>query len=337
MVTMQDVARHAGVSPMTVSNVVNDRPYVRAATRERVLSSISELGYLANSAARSLRQGRTGVIGLAIPEVDRPYFGMLSAMLIERAATHGYDVVIEQTGQQRLGEMDAIHHSRLRSYDGLLLHATYLADHDAALMRSGYPVVVFGERAYSAPVDHVTMANEEGGALAARHLVASGCRSPVMIGGRPGSGPVEAGSRRASGFMRELEAAGIPLDPSPLVESAYTPDSGMEVVRRLVAEGRSFDGVFCATDFLAFGVLRGLADLGIRVPDEVCVVGFDDVPLVEFTTPRLSSIAPNHAAMADAALDLLVGRINGERPPGDYQEVVGEVAIVARESSARAL
>jgi DNA-binding LacI/PurR family transcriptional regulator len=300
-----------------------------------VLAAISELGYQVNVTARSLRQGRTGVIGLAIPEVDRPYFGMLSGIVIERAAERGYDVVIEQTGLQRVGEMAAIHHSRLRSYDGLLLHATYLADEDAALLRTDYPIVVFGERMYAAPVDHVVMANEEGGMLAARHLLASGCRHPVMIGGRHWSGPLEAGSIRARGFVRELDASGMAVDPPPLFDVGFNPDTGREAVHRIFGEGGVVDGIFCATDYLAFGVLRGLADLGLRVPEDVCVIGFDDVPMAEFTMPSLSSISPNHTAMADAALDLIVGRINGTRAPGEYQEIVSEISVVARESTAR--
>ena len=97
MATMQDVARHAGVSVMTVSNVINDHPHVRDTTRAKVLASIAELGYHVNTAARNLRQGRTGVIGLAVPDIDRPYFGLLARLLIDRAAAHGYELVIEQT------------------------------------------------------------------------------------------------------------------------------------------------------------------------------------------------------------------------------------------------
>src|SRR5690606_37862171 len=122
-VTMHDVALHAGVSVMTVSNVVNGRPHVRASTRERVLASIAELGYHVNTTARSLRQGRSGVIGLAIPEIDRPYFGHLATLLIERARERGFDLVVEQTDASRDRELDAISRSRLRNYDGLVLSA----------------------------------------------------------------------------------------------------------------------------------------------------------------------------------------------------------------------
>lgn len=336
MVTMQDVARHAGVSVMTVSNVVNEHRHVRESTRQRVLASIAELGYRVNTTARSLRQGRTGVIGLALPQIDRPYFGMLSAMVIERAAVYGYDVVIEQTGSRREGEMDAIQHSRLRSYDGLLLHAAELADEDAALLRGDFPIVVLGERAYSAPVDHVVMANEEGGAVAARHLVERGCRRPSMIGGRMWSpGDVDVATIRTKGFVAAVQQAGLAFDPRQIWVSPYTLEAARASVHGLLEAVPDVDGIFCATDHVAFGVLRGLAELGLRVPQDVCVIGFDDVPEASYTTPSLTSIAPDHAAITDDALSLLVKRISGERPANDYREVISAVSLVERESTAR--
>jgi DNA-binding LacI/PurR family transcriptional regulator len=333
---MQDVARHAGVSVMTVSNVVNEHPHVRETTRERVLAAIDELGYRVNTTARSLRQGRTGVIGLALPEFDRPYFGMLSELYVARAAAHGYDVVLELTGSRREGEKAAIHHSRLRSYDGLLLHACALADEDVALLRGDLPVVVLGERSYTAPVDHGVMANEEGGALAGRHLVERGYRRPAMVGGRAWApGDTDVATLRTKGFVAALLQAGLGLDPRQIRAAPYTLEAARAAVRGLLDEVPDVDGIFCATDYVALGVVRGLADLGRRVPHDVGVVGFDDVPLASYTAPSLTSVAPDHTAMTEAALSLLVERIAGTRPQHDYREVVGPVTLVARESTAR--
>lgn len=333
---MQDVARHAGVSVMTVSNVVNEHPHVRETTRERVLASIDELGYRVNTTARSLRQGRTGVIGLALPEIDQPYFGMLSELFVARAAAHGYGVVIELTGSRREGERAAIQHSRLRSYDGLLLHASALADEDVALLRGDLPVVVLGERTYAAPVDHVVMANEEGGALAGRHLVERGCRRPAMVGGRMWSpGDADVATLRTKGFVAALLQAGLGLDPRQIRATPYTLQAARAAVRSLLDEMPDVDGIFCATDHVALGVVRGLADRGRRVPDDVGVVGFDNIPLAAYTAPSLTSVAPDHAAMTEAALSLLVDRIAGTRPPSEYREVVGAVTLAARESTAR--
>ena len=134
--------------------------------RERVLESIAALGYHVNTTARNLRRGRTGVIGLAVPDVDRPYFGLLANLLIERAAARGFELVIEQTAARRDRELDAIDRSRLRSYDGLILSAVQLHDDDALLLKSDFPIVVLGERSYSSPLDRVVMANEQGAAMA---------------------------------------------------------------------------------------------------------------------------------------------------------------------------
>lgn len=335
MVTMQDVARHAGVSAMTVSNVVNQRRYVSEGTREKVAAAIAELGYTVNTTARSLRQGKTGVIGLALAEIDRPYFGMLSALIVERARAFDYEVVIELTGDRREVEMAAIQHSRLRSYDGLLLYASKLADDDSTLLRAAdYPIVVLGERTYTTPVDHVIIANETGGELAARHLIERGCSRLAMIGGRWGAeGAMDVASARAQGFAGAVRGAGLPLDRSAVREVPYTLPAGRNQVGELLAAMPDVDGIFCATDWLAFGVLRGLADRGVRVPDDVRVMGFDDVEQAAFGTPSLSSIAPDLPGMADAALGLLVDRIAGRRAADDYREFVGRVRLCAREST----
>ena len=126
MVTMTDVAKLAGVSTMTVSNVLNDRPHVRAELRQRVLDAVDASGYVMNNAARSLRRGSTGVIGLAVPELDRPYFGQLAARVVARAADLGYRVAIEQTGAAVAGELAAIALSRTLDCDGLILSAVGL-------------------------------------------------------------------------------------------------------------------------------------------------------------------------------------------------------------------
>jgi DNA-binding LacI/PurR family transcriptional regulator len=334
MVTMQDVARRAGVSVMTVSNVVNGQPHVREATRAKVLEAISELGYHVNTAARSLRQGRTGVIVLAVPEVDRPYFGLLATLLIERAAARGYDLLLEQTAARRDRELDAISRSRLRSYDGLILSAVQLHDDDAGLLRGDFPIVLLGERSYTQPLDHVVMANEEGAALATRHLLERGSRLIAMLGGRVGApDDIDAGTLRARGYLAALAGAELPVDERLVRPAALTYEGGHRAAHELLDEHGGIDGLFCATDLVAVGAVRALTDRGLRVPDDVRVVGFDDVPLASFLTPSLTSIAPDHEAMADAVISMIVDRIEGARPADDYRVFTAPVRLVERESS----
>ena len=334
MVTMQDVARHAGVSVMTVSNVVNDQPHVRAATRTKVLAAIAELGYHVNTAARSLRQGRTGIIVLAVPEVDRPYFGLLASLLIERAAARGYDLLVEQTAARRDRELDAIARSRLRSYDGLILSAVQLHDEDAGLLRGDFPIVLLGERSYTQPLDHVLMANEEGAALATRHLIERGSRRIAMLGGRV-SAPddIHATTLRARGYLAALAEAGLPVDERLVRPAGLTYEGGHRVAAEVLEEFGDVDALFCATDLVAIGAVRALTDRGLRVPEDVRVVGFDDVPLASFLSPSLTSIAPDHEAMADAVISMIVDRIEGSRPADDYRVFTAPVRLVEREST----
>ncbi|WP_205857793.1 LacI family DNA-binding transcriptional regulator, partial [Phytoactinopolyspora endophytica] len=182
MVTMHDVAQAAGVSLMTVSNVINGHPHVKQVTRERVLQAIDALNYKVNVAARNLRSGRTGTIGLAVPEIDRPYFGQLAALVIERAAEHGFRVAIEQTGASRENELEALAASRIRLYDGLLLSTVGLGPADADLLRVDYPMVLLGERIFDGPVHHVAMPNVAGAHSAVEHLVGQGARRIAFVG-----------------------------------------------------------------------------------------------------------------------------------------------------------
>lgn len=344
MSTMQDVAHHAGVSVMTVSNVINGRPHVRDTTREKVLAAIAELDYHVNTAARNLRQGRTGVIGLAVPDIDRPYFGLLASLLIAKAADRGYELVVEQTSANRDRELDAVTRSRLRSYDGLLLSSVQLHDDDATLLRGDFPLVVFGERPFTIPIDHVAMANERGTDLATQHLIDRGCRRIAVIGGRLLHDVVDVSTTRAAGYLAAMERAGLEVDPLWVRDADYSLEgSATETTRLLDDLGQQpgaapvIDGLVCATDLIAISAIRALADRGLRVPDDVLVVGFDDVPLASFTTPSLTTIRPDHDGMATAAIDMLIQRIEGERSSDDYRDHIGDVTLVERDSTRRTL
>jgi DNA-binding LacI/PurR family transcriptional regulator len=159
---MADVARFAGVSTMTVSNVINGRPRVGPETRDRVLAAIGELGYQVNLAARHLRAGRTGVGGVALPQLERPYFGQLAARLADRFEAHGLRIVTERTGASREGELDAVAFSRLRMYDGLILSVVDIDPAELSQLRTDAPVVMIGERAQPSRFDHVMMDNVDG-------------------------------------------------------------------------------------------------------------------------------------------------------------------------------
>lgn len=273
------------------------------------------------------------MICLAIPQLDRPYFGLLSSLLAEHAGERGFHLVIEQTGT-RAREVDAISEARLRSYDGLILSTSFLHDDDSMLLGGDYPIVVLGERSFSTPLDQVAMANVPGGRLATEHLLERGCTKVAIIGGRLGEpDDIDVSTLRTRGWQEALSAAGQELDEHLVRPIDLTLEDGYAATRALIAEGVAVDGLFCATDLVAIGAVRALADQGLRVPDDVRVVGFDDTALTRFTTPSLTVVSPDHGAMVDAAITMIAERIDGLRSPTDARTFIGDVHLVAREST----
>ncbi|MEV4263820.1 LacI family DNA-binding transcriptional regulator [Kribbella sp. NPDC049584] len=327
-VTMADVARSAGVSTMTVSNVINGRPRVGATTRERVLAAISDLGYQVNLAARHLRAGRTGVVGLAVPELERPYFAQLAGRLADRFEAHGLRIVMERTGASREGEADAVAFSRLRMYDGLVLSVVDSDPAELTQLGSDAPVVMIGERALPSRYDHVMMDNVDGARQATAHLLATGARRIAMLGGNP-DWIANMPSLRAEGYGLAHTDAGVPIDPELTVRCHFTMQQGYHAIRSLIDRGIAFDAVFALTDVVALGALRALADANLRVPDDVQVVGFDDIDEAAYLVPALSSINPGHEEMADSIVALLMAQIN-DGPGDEPQEVIAPARLIQR-------
>src|SRR6218665_1921810 len=180
--TLRDVARLAGVSFKTVSNVVNDYPHVSEATRTRVLAAIEELGYRPNRTARTLRSGRTGAIGLAVPELSLAYFAELADEVITAADERDIVVLIEQTGGDRRRELEVLNGSRRQLNDGLLFSPLGLENGDAPLLGVDFPLGLLGERIFDGPVDHETMESVVGPRAATDYLIGRGRRRIAVVG-----------------------------------------------------------------------------------------------------------------------------------------------------------
>ncbi|WP_345710973.1 LacI family DNA-binding transcriptional regulator [Kineococcus glutinatus] len=336
---MREVAQAAGVSTMTVSNVLTGRRHVSPQTRQRVLDVVVRTGYQVNVAARSLRRGRTGIIGLGVPELDSHYFGMLGARLVARLAREGLRVVVEQTGADREGELEAIADSRVNAYDGLILSASGLGSADVAALAGDLPVVMLGERQDMHRFDHVEMSNTAGAEAAARLLLERGCEHLAVIGTPPlersdddGGHQDDAFRLRAAGVRRAL--AEFPGATALAVQERTNHlSTGAALAAEALRRQPRTDGLLCATDTLALGALRGLADLGVHVPDDVLVIGFDDVPAAAYSVPSLSSVSPGHDAMVEATVRLLLRRMRD--PSATPEHFVGPWAVVERESTRR--
>jgi len=333
---LKDVAVLAGVSVKTVSNVVNDYPYVSPLTRAKVTEAIAELGYRPNMTARNLRSGRSGVIALAVPELDAPYFAELAHHVVGAAMDRGWTVLVDETGQihdraLRDRERTAAAGIRGQLIDGVILSP--LALDQADLVRYGsVPLVLLGERLGSHLADHVAIDNRSAAEEATRHLLDLGRRRIGVIGTQPPPYGHTA-RQRVQGYRAALRAAGIRYDGSLVVPALHwrRPD-GLAAVRRLLDLPSPPDAVFCLNDLLALGAIRGLSEAGVRVPGDVAMVGFDDIEEGRFCVPTLTSVAPDKAAIATEAVARLARRLE----PGaawDPEEVMVGYTLQVREST----
>jgi DNA-binding LacI/PurR family transcriptional regulator len=331
MATRRRVAEAAGVSMRTVSNVVNGFVHVSDSTRARVLQVIQELDYRPSELARSLKAGRSGLIGLVLPELDTPYFAELTRAFVEEGKRHGLTVVIDQTDGDREREQHFID----RTYEGALFDALVISPlgitpDDVVDVGSDRPLVFLGETAFPR-FDHVMIDNRAAAQEAVAHLALSGRRRIAAIGAE--ETPHASGSLRLAGYFDALRNCGLPQDHS-LVErvSSFRRASGAQAMARLLERPDPPDAVFCFSDPLALGSLRTLLTHGVRVPEDVAVVGFDDVEDGQFSVPSLTSISPDKRFIAATALASLSAKLNGTATKEGTQTIAPHVLRV-RESS----
>ena len=353
VVTMREVAKAAGVSIKTVSNVVNDYEFVSQATRDKVNKAIVELGYTVNVSARNLRRGQTGIIGLAIPDLQMPYFAQLSSLVIEEAKKVGLRVIVEPTQYSRDGELEALHGSQQTMIDGLIYSPLELGQDDVERLKVDYPLVLVGERIFTDQVDHIATENVEGAKRATQYLLTTGCRRVAVVGVHPGEkvgsaalryqGYLEAqkvgsAALRYQGYLEALEEAGVEFDDRLVVESGmWHRSDGVRAMNALLDSGVKVDGVVALNDMLASGVMHAIQMHGLHIPDDISVVGFDNSDDSQYLSPALTSIAPGLEAVARLSVKVLKERIDGRDPNADRpgEKVFRKVtsSLVVRQST----
>jgi DNA-binding LacI/PurR family transcriptional regulator len=331
--SLKDVARLAGVSPKTVSNVIHGYAHITDETRGRVQRALDELNYRPNLSARHLRAGRSGVIALAVPELGIPYFAELADCVIRAAEAHGWTVLIDQT--DGLAEREQLVTAGIRDQliDGLILSPLALGPDDLRRRTDDTPLVLLGERIHDGPADHVAIDNVAAAAAATAHLAGLGRRRIAAIGEQGDVGPGTA-SLRLEGFALALREAGLALDPRLVMPApSYHRRDGAEAMARLLDLPDPPDAVFCFNDLMAFGAMRVILSRGLRVPGDVAVVGFDDIEEGRFSTPTLTTVRPDKHQLAQLAVSLLNERLGEgqQRPPRELQ---ADFSLVVRESTA---
>lgn len=331
---LRDVAELAGVSIRTVSNVVNGYAPVSDATRRRVEAAVEQIGYRPNVLARNLRRGRSGLLALVVPELDVPYFAELARAVIAQARGQGFTVVVDQTDGEPERERELVlSGSRATLFDGVILSPVALSQEDLSRRSARVPLVLLGERIADSPFDHVAIDNASAARAATGHLFALGRRRIAAIGDQPYE-TGETAQVRTRGYRLAHVDAGVPVDESLLVPTRhFHRDDGARAMATLLdGPSQPPDAVFCFNDLLALGAIRTLLSRGLRVPEDVAVIGFDDIEDGRYATPSLSTISPDKAQIAQLAVQRLVDRVEGSLS-GDGTELWADYVLQKREST----
>jgi DNA-binding LacI/PurR family transcriptional regulator len=328
---LTDVAERAGVSMKTVSNVINDFRHVSPETRARVQAAIEEIGYKPNLSARNLALGRAGMIALVVPQLDMPYFAAMSGQVLEAAAERGWVVLIQQTGGDVAIEREALAGHFAQRIDGLIISPQRISPAELKKRSDRTPLVTLGEHRYPGIAHHVSIDNVAASEAAVSHLIGLGRRRIAMIGVRP----TVRSNPRFNGYKRALTAAGLTVDDRMVrpIRSNLGEEGERQMVEILASNPRRPpDAVFCVTDWVALGAIRALQLRGFKVPDDVAVVGFDDIPYGRAATPTLTTISPDRKAIAHLAVESLLDQL--ENPSGRPLEHWASFDLVVRESTA---
>ncbi len=302
-ITLADVARLAGVSKITVSKTLNNTGRISEGTRERVLKAVADLGYVVNSAARSLRGGKTGVLGMVVPELVSPYFAEVARAAADEASQCGFDLGVFTTSRDVTRERARIGTLLGGLADGLLVvvpsgNEKFLL----SLERSRAPVVLINHFGAQTHLPMVRADSYLGAKAAIEHLLSLGHQRIGFVTGAVGSSQAV---ERLRSYREVLAARGL-LDESLIRPGNFTQRGGFDAARELLALALPPTAIFAASDVTAFGVIDAIKDKGLRVPDDISVVGFDDIPAASQVHPALTTVRHPVQAMAQAAMQLML-------------------------------
>lgn len=333
--TLRDVAAYAGVSHQTVSNVLNDHPSIRPTTRQRVMDAIRALDYHPNVAAKALRESRVTTLccafyGHSADEVADPYRNLVQSAFISEANAHGYNITTALLGEDRPGGFEGLRAAYMqRAFGGAVVVSTTLPPgRMRELAAWGLPTVLFDHEDPQGQLPSVTTDYAGGMAGLVAHLVARGRRDLALV--IPSDDFGSSALLRREGFLAAARAHGV---RARIEAGAWSYEAGEAAFRRLWAGEDRPDAVLCGNDRMGAGALSAARALGVRVPEEVAVSGFDDFEFARYTAPSLTTIHVPHEAMARLAVRRLLERLSGTAPPDEPPGCQLPVTLVPRESA----
>lgn len=312
--TLEDIAREVGVSPSTVSRVLNGSKRVADDKRDLVLAAIKRHGYRPNPAARGLVLGSSMTIGVVMQDISSPFFARMISGIEQGLAHTEYRPMFASTHwreEHDEGEAGSLQLLLERRVDGMIILASRIADEDLRRVAEHTPLVIVARSVPGLEQQCIAIDNHDGGYRATRYLIGLGHTRIAHIAGTPGHPDA---IDRFAGYRRALAESGLTAEPGCIVEGDFTEESGLRAIEQIVARGERFSAVFAANDQMAYGAMLGLSNQGYQIPTDVSLVGFDDQFLSAYTLPPLTTVRQPSVAMGRAAAEAMLRLLQSEAP-----------------------
>ncbi len=328
-ITMKDIAAHAGVSKATVSRVVNNDPNVAADLRARVLKAIQELGYQPNRAAQRLRAGSSDVIGLLVSDIQNPFFTSVVGGVEEMAYAHQMSILLCNTNEDYSRQQMYLSVMQAENVAGLILSPTPMTDAKSLkkLTQANMPIILLDRSVDGLNADTVVVDNAHGAFLAVSHLIELGYKRIAMIASSP---ILTTGRDRQQGYREAMQRAGFPVDDNLIKVGDSRKESGHELARELIEMREPPEAIFVANNLMTLGALGALREHHVRVPEDIALIGFDDMPWSAELCPPLTAISQPTYDLGREAVHLLIRRL--AEPKAPYRTVTLQTRLIVRES-----
>ena len=313
-ITIEDIARQAGVSTSTVSRVLNGTKPVAEDKQALVLAAVEQLQYRPNAVARGLARGRSMTVGVLVQDISSPFFANMVLGIEQGLDPAGYRPMLTTTHWRNDNEEDEVRSLQLlleRRTDGVIVLGTNIPDEKLRAVAAEVPLIVVARRVAGLEPQCLYVDNQGGGYRATRYLIGLGHTRIAHIRGTKDH--PDAADREA-GYLQALQEAGLPIDERLMVDAQFTEESGLAGVEELIARGERFTAIFAANDQSAYGVMLGLFNHGYRIPGDVSVVGFDDQFLSAYTLPPLTTIHQPSEDMGKVAAEGLLRLLGNQAP-----------------------
>jgi LacI family transcriptional regulator len=331
-ITIKDVALAASVSITTVSHVINNTRFVDPATRERVLRAMDELGYHPNFLARSLRKGFSKTIGLIVPDAANLFFAEVARKIEDYGYHQGYSVILGNSDNDPEKQSNYINTLLAKRVDGVIFISSGGEVKDLARFADNQVPIVVADRDVPLELaDVVLLDNEQAGYNATRFLIGLGHRRIACITGPFNLSP---SMERRDGYYRAMREANLPISPDSIIPGDFRFQGGEQVMESLLTLKPRPEAVFVFNDMMAIGAIAAVRKAGLAIPDDISIIGFDDIQLASAVTPSLTTVAQPIDDIARCATDLLIQRVGGKRD-GENQRIILQAVLIERESTGR--